>query len=120
MLDSAEIVGIGSEANRLNVDRSVVRNCAVSSCVKPSRSFRSAPAQKQASLSLARITARVGPPMGGSECRVSISCRRSERSCLLIALRALGRLRDRILMLPLCGAGTEVIFRVEGEGEGVL
>lgn len=76
------------------------RKSAVWAWEKERRSLRSAPAQKAASDSEARIRARVGP-VEGSEARVLISWERSWSNWVLIALRAAGRLREMILMLPL-------------------
>jgi hypothetical protein len=98
-----------------------------SSAVKPARSLRSAPAQKQLSTSLARINALVGafssvpaaPPnfsVGdtSSPCSlyseaIELTCdRSSQSSCLDIAFRAEGRARERIRIRPEEGAGTSV------------
>jgi hypothetical protein len=97
--------------------------------VKPARSFRSAPAQKQLSTSLARISALVGavlsvpaePPNFSvtgtsspwslySEAIASMCERSSQRSCLEMALRAEGRASERMRMRPDDGAGTSVMF----------
>lgn len=87
-----------------------------SSSLKVTRSFRSAPAQKALSCSLARISARVAP--FSPSCAIDwISRLSSLSSCTEMALRACGRFRERILMFPACGAGTDVIFKVD---DGVL
>ena len=67
--------------------------------MKVARSLRSAPAQKLVSISLAMMRARVGPflPSASMELTWWLS---SDSNCLEMELRALGRLRDRILMLP--------------------
>ena len=73
--------------------------------MKVRRSFRSAPAQKQASLEDARIRALVvaAAPFASGDVSAwmsSIWVESSDKSCFEIALRDLGRLRERILMLP--------------------
>lgn len=85
-----------------------------SSCVKVARSFRSAPAQKLESTSLANMSARVAP-VSPLWCMLFICCVNSARSWREMALRAAGRLKDNMRMLPECGAGTLVTFRT-GEG----
>ena len=87
-----------------------------SSGVMRNRSFRSAPAQKAASTSLAIISARVAP-FSPSAWMLPIWCESSLRSWVEIALRAEGRLRDRMRMLPLWGAG---IVRMVSWGDGVV
>lgn len=81
--------------------------------MNPTRSFRSAPAQKLPSVSLARINALVGPA-GPSEAIAWISRASSVSSCREMALRACGLFSEMILMRPACGAGMDVILRVEG------
>lgn len=89
------------------------------------RSFRSAPAQKQESSSLAMISTRVcawraaaasapAPVCVSSAWMRSTSAPSSSRSLREMALRACGRFRERILMTPTfgAGAGTVVIMRV--------
>jgi hypothetical protein len=92
--------------------------------VNPLLSFKSAPAQKQLSTSLAKITALVGPLRstpaappyiflaGASEPSDSYSewieemaSRSSERSWTDMAFFAEGRERVRMRMRPVCGAG---------------
>lgn len=80
-----------------------------SSCVNVARSLRSAPEQKLVSTSLANMSARVAP-VSPSLCMLFTCWFNSASSCREIALRAAGRLRDRIRMLPECGAGTLVTF----------
>lgn len=89
--------------------RGVSGSNTYSSGVKVRRSFRSAPAQNALSLSLARMRARVGP-LSPSAWMDSTAWLSSASNCLEMALRVLGRFKDRILMLPACGAGTEVIL----------
>jgi hypothetical protein len=130
---SADIVGMGSCEIEVRVPRRVVRKFAVlgihsvrilqrrlvqthSSCVKVARSFKSAPAQKLVSMSLAKINARV-EPFSPSLCMLLTWWCSSESNCRDIALRAAGRLRDKIRMLPECGAGTFVTLRA---GVGAL
>lgn len=96
-------------------DRGGSKICTYSSLLIPFRSFKSAPAQKLASTSLARINARVGPSPSFSAWMLSTSCRSSLSSCREMALRDSGRLRLRIRMLPLWGAGTLVTLIVEAE-----
>lgn len=96
----------------------MVKVCTYSSSVNPTRSFRSAPAQNALSDSEATTSARVGP-LSPSAWMPSISWRSSASSCLLIALRAAGRFSEMMRMLPACGAGTDVHFRVE-VGDAVL
>jgi hypothetical protein len=86
---------------------------AYSSCVKVARSFKSAPAQKLVSMSLAMINALVDP-VSPSLCMLVIWWFSSASNCLEMALRAAGRFRERIRMLPQCGAGTRVTF-IEGD-----
>ncbi len=100
-------------------------NC---SGVKPFLSFKSAPAQKQLSTSLAKITALVGPRpstpaappyifLGGaslpsgvySEAMEEMASRSSERRPTEMAFRAEGRESVRIRMRPVCGAGRSCI-----------
>ena len=76
--------------------------------VKVARSLRSAPAQKLSSTALAMMRARVGP-FSGSLATASISWDSSESNCRLIALRAFGRFKERILIVPVCGAGISVV-----------
>jgi hypothetical protein len=121
---SAEIVGMGSCAIEARVPLSDVRKFAVlqatvspaptpdllrtySSCVNVALSFKSAPAQKLASTSLARISARVDP-LSPSWCMLLTWWLSSASNCRDIAFRAAGRLSDSIRMLPECGAGTLV------------
>ena len=85
-----------------------------SSGVKVARSFRSAPAQKLESTSLANISARVAP-VSPSWCMLFIWCVNSASSWREMALRAAGRLKDNMRMLPECGAGTLVTFTT-GDG----
>lgn len=75
-----------------------------SSWVNVSRSLRSAPAQNAWSLSLAMIKARVLPsvPWAWSPSTTPLI---SDRSCRESALRDCGRLRERTVMVPECGAG---------------
>ncbi len=68
------------------------------------RSFKSAPAQNEASDSLARIRARV-PLFPPSRCSPSTTLLSSDSSCFEIAFRACGRFNDTTVMLPECGAG---------------
>jgi hypothetical protein len=63
------------------------------------------------------MRARVGPSEG-SAWMVSTSWRREARSSREIALRAAGRLRERILMLPQLGAGIDLAM-MTGDDEGV-
>ena len=56
------------------------------------------------------MTARVEPVVGLSEVMLVISLFRESRREREMALRAGGRFRERILMLPLWGAGMEVTF----------
>jgi len=100
-----------------------------SSAVKVARSFRSAPAQKQLSTSLATISALVGPlsstpaappnfnvggtssPLASYSAAIASMCERSSQSsCLEIALRAEGRASERMRMRPDEGAGTSVML----------
>lgn len=83
-----------------------------SSCVNVARSLRSAPAQKDSFTALASIKARVGPFSGSSRMAL-ISWLNSESSCLLIALRACGLFKERILMVPMCGAERLVVWITE-------
>lgn len=57
----AEMVGIGRAEIEVRVPRREVRKLIVSSAVNPALSFKSAPAQKLESTSLARIRALVAP-----------------------------------------------------------
>jgi len=76
-----------------------------SSLLNPARSLRSAPAQKAESTSLARIKALVAP--FPPSCAIALTCWvNSVSSCREIAFRACGRLSERILIDPECGAGT--------------
>lgn len=75
-------------------------------------SLRSAPAQKAASLSLASTNALV-LPFPPSEWTLSTMLLSSSSNCLERALRALARFKDSTVMLPECGAGTELILIVE-------
>jgi hypothetical protein len=81
--------------------------------VKVARSFRSAPAQKLVSMSLAMINALVDP-VSPSLCMLVIWWFSSASNCFEMALRAAGRLRERIRMLPQCGAGTLVTLMGDG------
>ena len=83
-----------------------------SSCVNVARSLRSAPAQKDSFTALASIKARVGP-LSGSSRTALISQLNSVSSCLLIALRACGRFKERTLIVPTCGAGRLVVLITE-------
>lgn len=107
--ERAEMVGMGRVEMEVRVLRRVVRNVFVSSCVNVTRSFRSAPAQKLESMLLARIRARV-VPVSPSAWMLFIWWFSSERSWRDMALRAAGRLRERIRIEPECGAGTLVTF----------
>lgn len=80
---------------------------AYSSGVNVALSFKSAPAQKLESTSLARMSALV-EPVPPSACMLFTWCVSSASNCLDIALRAAGRFNDSIRMLPECGAGTTV------------
>lgn len=119
----AEMVGMGRFWIEVRVPRREVRKLVVlwwrsvlerrcrnghyiaySSCVNVALSFKSAPAQKLVSTSLARIRALVGP-VCPSLCMLVICWLSSESSCLEIALRAAGRFKERIRILPECGAG---------------
>jgi len=83
------------------------------SCLlNPARSLRSAPAQKAESTSLARIRTLVAPfPPSFA---ISLTCRvKSDSSCREIAFRACGRLSERILIDPECGAGTVLTLITE-------
>jgi hypothetical protein len=128
---SAEMVGIESCDIDVRVPRNVDRKFAVlfqlsalfsarwvqashSSDVNVALSLRSAPAQKLESASLARIRALVAP-VSPSSCILFTWWFSSDSSCRDIALRAAGRLSERIRMLPLWGAGTFVTLRT-GEG----
>lgn len=123
------MVGIGREDNSANVPLKFSKKFAVWAAVKPFRSFKSAPAQKQLSTSLASITALVGPLsstpaappyifVGGaslpsgvySEAMEETASRSSERRATEMAFRAEGRESVRILMRPVCGAGRSWIF----------
>jgi hypothetical protein len=123
---SADIVGMGSCDIEVRVPRNVVRKFVVlhsalacaskhvdktahSSGVKVARSFRSAPAQKLASTSLANIRALVAP-VSPSLCMLFIWWVNSASNCRDIALRAAGRFNDNMRMLPQCGAGTLTTF----------
>lgn len=70
-----------------------------SSCVKVALSFKSAPAQKLVSTSLARINARV-EPASPSLCMLLTWWCSSESNCRDMAFLAAGLFRDRIRMLP--------------------
>lgn len=76
------------------------------SCLlNPARSLRSAPAQKDESTSLARIRTLVDPL--SLSLSIALTCWvNSASSCREIAFRACGRLSDKTLMDPECGAGT--------------
>ena len=75
-----------------------------SALLKARLSFRSAPAQKASSTSLAIMRALVGP--WGPSLWMSVMWReRSARRAREMALRFLGLLRERMRMEPLCGAG---------------
>lgn len=134
--ERAERVGMGRVVIWVKVARRVWRKWAVlfrggrvrldwgtccagweiySSCVIFSRSLRSAPAQKAVSISLAMIKARVGPA-SPSAWRDFIWWDSSVRSWTEMALRAEGRLRERMRMLPECGAGIVRMLMV-GAGE---
>lgn len=80
------------------------------SCLlNPARSLRSAPAQKAESTSLARMRTLVDPFPPSFE--ITLTCRvKSDSSCREIAFRDCGRLSDRILIDPECGAGTALIL----------
>jgi hypothetical protein len=94
----------------------VVTVCSYCSGENVARSFKSAPAQKLVSTSLAIINARVAPDSPSSWIE-STSRRSSESNWVEIAFRALGRLSDTMRILPLWGAGTLVTFRT---GDAVL
>ena len=84
----------------------IIEEYSYSSNVNVLLSFKSAPAQNDASTSLARIKARVDPR--GPSNDISLICEvNSASNALDMAFRDLGLLSDRIRMLPLCGAGTE-------------
>lgn len=111
----ADIVGMGSWEIEVRVPRSVVRKFAVlyarqhqavttgretySSCVKVARSFRSAPAQKLVSTSLANMSARVAP-VSPSLWILLTWCVNSASSWRDMAFRAAGRLNDNMRILP--------------------
>ena len=76
------------------------------------RSFKSAPAQKALSDSLAKIKARV-LPLPPSSCKPSTTPLSSLNSWVEIAFRALGRSSDRTVMVPACGAGMLEILRAD-------
>lgn len=80
------------------------------------RSLRSAPAQKLVSTSLANMSALVAPVSPSLWMLLTwwVSSASSWRD---IAFRAAGRLKDKMRMLPECGAGTFVTFMT---GEGAL
>jgi hypothetical protein len=80
-------------------------------------SFKSAPAQYAVSTALAIMSARTDPSDGCAWIS-SIWRLREVRSPRDIALRAAGRLRDIILILPQFGAGIEFTRSSEDE-EGV-
>lgn len=87
-----------------------------SSLLNPRLSFRSAPAQKASSTSLATMRALVGP--WGPSLWMSLMCReRSASRAREMALRFLGLLRERMRMEPLWGAG---MFRMLIKGGEVL
>lgn len=87
---------------------------AYSSGVKPALSFKSAPAQKLVSISLASIKALVAP-VSPSLCILFTWWFSSASNCRDIAFRAAGRFNERMRMLPQFGAGTLVTF-ITGEG----
>lgn len=89
-----------------------IHTCTYSSGVKVNLSFKSAPAQKASSLSLAKINALV-LPFPTSACRPSTTPLSSDSSCFDIALRALGLFSDSTAMLPVCGAGTLLILMLD-------
>ena len=128
----AEMVGIGRVDRRVKVLLSLVKNwatllvlhqhtdtrCAIDSIISyssgdmPKRSFKSAPAQKALSHSLAKIKARV-LPLPPSACKPSTTPFSSLNSFFEMALRALGRSSDRTVMVPECGAGILEILRAD-------
>jgi len=133
VLPMAEMVGIGSVDRRVKVLLNLVKNWATLSMLyqhadtmytiktynvsyssgdMPNRSFKSAPAQKALSDSLARIKALV-LPLPPSSCKPSTTPLNSLSSCCEIALRALGRSSDRTVMVPACGAGMLEILRAD-------
>jgi len=88
----------------------------------PLLSFKSAPAQKAPSTSLARINALVTPPLPTSFPSESYSSRidstwerNSESNWVEMAFRAEGRDRERMRMSPLLGAGRVVSLMHGGE-----
>ena len=87
-------------------------NVSYSSGDMPKRSFKSAPAQKALSHSLAKIKARV-LPLPPSACKPSTTPFSSLNSFVEMALRALGRSSDRTVMVPECGAGMLEILRAD-------
>ena len=153
--EMAEMVGMGRSASEVKVALRLVRNSAVLreqlyqhahilrkangfensstySCgVKPRRSLRSAPAQKQVSTALARTMARVGPSCAPALClptssfpeaasywawTSSTSARREASRALEMALRAEGRLSSRTRMWPEPAAG-RLVTRMSGSVE---
>ena len=132
VLPMAEMVGIGRVDRRVKVLLSLVKNwatllmsyqhtdtrCTIKSTISyssgdmPNRSFKSAPAQKALSDSLARIKALV-LPLPPSSCKPSTTPLNSLSSCCEIAFRALGRSSDRTVMVPACGAGMLEILRAD-------
>jgi len=86
--------------------------------VKPARSLRSAPAQKDESTSLVRIRTLVDP--FPPSCSIAVTCwLNSLSNCLEIAFRALGRLSAKILIEPECGAGTMLTLITDGTTDDV-
>jgi hypothetical protein len=137
VLPMAEMVGIGSVDRRVKVLLSFVKNWATlfisyqhtdtsypikpmtisySSGDMPSLSFKSAPAQKALSDSLAKIKALV-LPLPPSSCKPSTTPLSSLSSCVEMALRALGRSSDRTVIVPACGAGMLEILRADRSPE---
>lgn len=117
--ETAAMEGMGRAARAARVERSVVRKWAVWAGVKVRRCLRSAPAQKVEGEVEARMRARVVVVVGEvvAVVREVISWERRERREVLRALWAEGRLRERILMWPVCGAGM-VWVRSSGSGSG--
>lgn len=105
----ADMVGMGRVDMEVKVPRREARKLAVSSDVNVALSFRSAPAQKLESTSLARISARVAP-VSPSAWMLSTWWLSSESNWRDMAFRAAGRFNERILIDPECGAGTLVTF----------
>lgn len=113
---TAEIVGMERVSRAEKVERRWVRKERVSEREKERRSFRSAPAQKMEGVVDVRIRARVEEEEEeDSEAMARMWVEREVRRVVEIALRARGRFKERILMVPAWGAGREV--RRIGGGE---